>query len=75
MEGKHLVITCTLTLSNKEIPTHPQIDCGATGIAYMDQDFAHHHQIQLQESKEKRHVEVIDGRPTDSGDIMHVAKV
>jgi len=75
MEGKHLVITCTLTMNNQEIPTHALIDCGATGIAFMDQDFARHHQIPLQELKEKRQVEVIDGRPIESADITHIAKV
>jgi len=75
MEGKHLVITCTLTVNNQEIPTHALIDCTATGIAFMDQDFARHHQIPLQESKEKRQVEVINGRPIESGDITQIAKV
>jgi len=48
---------------------HALIDCGATGIAFMDQDFARHHQIPLQELKEKKQVEVINGRPIESGDI------
>ena len=75
MEGKHFVITCTLTVNNQEIPTHPLIDGGATGIAFMDQGFARHHQIPREESKEKQHVEVIDGRLIESGDITHIAKV
>jgi len=74
MEGKHLVITCSLTVNNQEIPTHALIDCGASGIAFMDQDFARHHQIPLPELKEKKQVEVIDGRPIESGDITHIAK-
>jgi hypothetical protein len=41
----------------------------------MDQDFVCHHQIPLQEMKEKKQVEVIDGRPIESGDITHIAKV
>ena len=41
----------------------------------MDQDFARHHKIPLQELKEKKQVEVIDGRPIESGDISHIAKV
>jgi len=73
-EGKHLVITCTLTVNNQEIPTHALIDCSATGIAFMDQDFARHLQIPLHELKEKRQVVVIDGRPSESGDIAHIAK-
>jgi len=48
MEGKHLVITCTLIVNNEEIPTHALIDCGATGITFMNQDFARHHSIPLQ---------------------------
>jgi hypothetical protein len=49
LEGKHLVITCTLTVNNKEIPIHVLNDCRAMGIPLMDQHFASHHQISLQE--------------------------
>jgi hypothetical protein len=41
----------------------------------MDQDFARHYQIPLQEPKKKTQVEVIDGRPIESGDNTHIAKV
>ena len=41
----------------------------------MDQDFARHHQIPLQELQERRLVKVIDGRPIESGDITYIAKV
>ena len=75
MEGKRLVITCSMTVNNQEIPTHALIDCGATGIAFMDQDFARHHQIPLQELKEKKQVEVIHRRPIESGYITHIANV
>jgi len=75
MEGKHLVISCTLTVNNQEIPTHALIDCGATGIAFMDQDCARHHQMPHEELKPKRQVAVIDRRNLESGDITHVAKV
>jgi len=75
MDGKHLVITCTLTMNDQEILTHALIDCGGTGMAFMDQDLARDHQIPLQGLKEKRHVEVIDGRPIESRDITYVAKV
>jgi len=49
MEGKHFVITCTLTVNDQDIPIHALIDCRATGIAFMDQDFASQYQIPLQE--------------------------
>ena len=45
------------------------------GIAVMDQDFARQHEVPLQELKERRQVEVIDGRTIESGDITHLAKV
>jgi len=61
MEGKYLVITCSLTIHDQVIQTHALIDCGATGIAFMDQDFARHHKVPLKELKERRQVEVIDG--------------
>jgi hypothetical protein len=74
-EGKHFVITYTLPLNNHEIPTHALIDCGATGIAIMDQDFAHHLQIPLRKLNQNQFVEVINGRPIESGDITYIAKV
>jgi hypothetical protein len=75
MQGKHVVITCSLTVNDQEIPTHALIGCGATGIVFMDHDFARHHHVPLQDLKEKIHVEVIDGRPIESGDMTHIAKV
>jgi hypothetical protein len=75
MEGKHLITTSTLTVNNWEIPTHALIDCEATGIVFMDQDFACHYQIPLQELKDKKQVEVFDGRPIESGDITNIARV
>src|SRR5882757_4701498 len=74
MEGKHLVITCSLTVNNQKILTHAFIDCGATGIAFMDQDFARHRQIPIQELTETKEVEFINGRPLESGEITHIAK-
>jgi len=75
MEGKHVVINCTLTVNNQEIPTYGLTDCGATGIAFMDQDIGRHHQIPFQQLRETRQVKVIEGRPIQSADITHVAKV
>jgi len=73
MEGKHLVITCTLAVNIQQIPTHALIDCGAMGIAFMNQDFASHHQIPLRELREKQQPKVIDRRPIESDDITHIA--
>jgi predicted aspartyl protease len=47
MDGKHLIMMCTLSLNGKEIPTHTLIDYGAMGYAFIDQDFANHHELPL----------------------------
>jgi hypothetical protein len=75
LKGKHLVITCTLTVNHQEIPAQWLINCGTNSIAFMDQDFDRHHQTPLQELKYSRQVNVIKRRPIESWDISHVAKV
>jgi hypothetical protein len=75
MQGKDFIKTSTLTVNNLEIPTNALINCRAPGVPCMDQDYAHHLPIPLQESKETRHVEVIIRRPLKSGDITHVANL
>jgi hypothetical protein len=74
-EETHLVITCTLTVPDQVIPTHALIDCRATGISFMDQDFPGNHQIPLEEFKNKIQVEAINGRPIKSLDITYIAQV
>jgi len=71
MERKHLVILCNLSFGDKTIASHALIDCGATGVAFVDEDFARHHQLPLTPLKYPRALEVIDGRPISSGDITH----
>jgi len=73
MEGKHLVVLCRISFGNRTVATHALIDCGATGIAFIDEDFARHHQLPLTPLQYPRSLEVIDGRPISSGDITHVA--
>ena len=75
MESKHLVVKCSLKIEDKIIDTHALIDCGATGIAFIDKDFVRHHQIQEKELKDPRELEVIDGRPIESGTITTMAKL
>jgi predicted aspartyl protease len=74
MDGKHLVMTCTLSLNGKDIPTHALIDCGATGYAFIDQDFANHYELPLCPLKTPHALEVIDGRKISSGDITRLAE-
>ena len=74
LEGQHLVITCTITTESLPISTVALIDCGATGFAFIDESFAQRHNLPLQRLSTERNLEVIDGRPIDSGPITHVAK-
>jgi hypothetical protein len=75
MESKHLVVKYTLKIGDKLVDTHALIDCGATGIAFIDKDFVRHHQLEEKELKEARELEVIDGRPIESGTITTMAKL
>lgn len=50
------------------------IDCGATAIAFVDESFARHYNLPLHKLQNPRIVEVIDGRPIESGHITHLAK-
>jgi hypothetical protein len=61
MDGNHLIVTCTLSLNHKEISTHALINSGATGYAFIDQDFANRHQLSPRPLKKPRALEVIDG--------------
>jgi hypothetical protein len=72
MDGNHLVVMCTLSLNNKEIPTHTLMDCGATGYAFIDQDFTDYHQLLPRPLKTPCALEVIAGRKISSGDITHM---
>jgi transposase InsO family protein len=75
LDGKHLVITCTIIVNENSIRTYALIDCGATGIAFMDESFARRHQVPLEKLSQPRVLEVIDGRPIESGAITHLAWV
>jgi hypothetical protein len=60
IDGNHLVAMYTLSLNTKEIPTHALMDYGATGYAFIDQDFANCHQLPLCTLKTPHALEVID---------------
>ena len=71
LEGNHLVVACKINL----IPSHALIDCGATGYAFVDKDFATTHSLPPYPLKQHRAIEVIDGRTISSGDVTHMTKV
>ena len=74
LDGKQNINSCTLSFGDIRIQTRALIDCGATGYAFIDEGFARKYQILRFHLKKSRIVEVIDGRPTASGDITHLAK-
>jgi hypothetical protein len=61
IDGNHLVMTCTLSLNTKAIPTYALINCGATGYAFIDQDFANYHKLPLCPLKIPHALQVING--------------
>jgi predicted aspartyl protease len=72
IDGNHLIMTWTLSLNTKDIPTCALIDCVATGYAFIDQDFANHHKLPLYPLKTPRALDIIKGRKTSSGHITHI---
>ena len=73
MEGDHLVVACQLPRDpSSVVSSNALIDNGPTGFAFMDEDFARHHQFPLIPLKQPRTLEVIDGRPNASGMITHL---
>ena len=76
LEGNHLVISCTINKnSSNNVPIHALIDCGATGYAFVDDEFAHYHSLPRYRLKTERELGVIDGRPIKSGNITHMTKI
>ena len=75
MHGLHMIVTCSLHDNNKMIKTHALIDCGATGYAFIDKQFARRNNLPLYKLKSPRTLHVIDGRQSAAGDITHITKV
>jgi predicted aspartyl protease len=75
LEGQDLVVTCTISPGDQTVKTVALVDCGATGYAFVNESFARHHNLPLHRLREERVVEVIDGRPIETGPITHLAKL
>jgi hypothetical protein len=67
----HPLIECSLNT----VRSHALIDCGATGLAFIDENFARQHHWDLIPLHEPRDLEVIDGRRISFGAITHVVKL
>ena len=75
MDGTHMIVTCSLHDNSNVIKSHALIDCGATGYAFIDEDFARRNNLPLHRLHTPRTLHVIDGRPSASGAITHITKV
>ena len=75
IDGNHLVVVCNIIDNQVVIKTHALIDSGATGYAFIDEDFTRRNNLPLYALKEPRSLTVNDGRPISSGDITHLTKI
>ena len=73
--GSHVVISGELNDGTSPLPTHALVDSGATGYAFADELYVRDHNLPLFKLKQPRRLEVIDGRPVESGDITHLTNV
>jgi hypothetical protein len=75
MDGNHLVIPYTLSDYDIKIDTHALVDCGCTGLSFMNEAFARQYNFPCHQLKNPKTVEVIDGRPISWGDIMEYVEI
>ena len=75
MDGIHMFVTCSLHDNSNVIKSHPLVDCGATGYAFIDEDFTRRNNLPLHRLHLPRTLHDIDGRPSSSGAITHITKV
>ena len=71
----HNIISTQIQNESCLISTHALVDCGATGFAFIDEEFARGHNFPLFKLEKPRYLEVIDGRPIESSLIMHMTKL
>jgi hypothetical protein len=62
MDGNHLIVICTLHDQGNVIKSHALIDCGATGYAFIDEDFACHQHRHLHLLGSPGNLTIIDKR-------------
>ena len=75
LDGSHLIVQYTLVDPHRRLDSHALVDCGASGFSFIDWEFARQHNLTQYTLKEPRWLEVLDGRPIDSGDITHMVKM
>lgn len=51
------------------------LDSGASGKGFIDETFAHANKLTFYELRNRRRLNVVDGRPSSAGDITHIVKL
>ena len=74
LDGNHIVVKCSLRRHNPIIET-ALCDTGATGYAFIDENFPRQHNLQKYKLPTSRPVNEIDGRPIASRDVTHMVKL
>ena len=59
--NEHLMIDCTLDYNNQSLSLPALVDTGASGVAFIDQTFAHQHNYALIPLPTPRTLEVVNG--------------
>jgi len=75
LEGEHLFVAATLHNGDHSIQTPAMIDTDAMGFAFIDENFVRQHKFRCYRLNPPRDLEVIDGRPIESGQITYLPKV
>ena len=75
LDGNHIIITTEFEKDSSNTNTYALVDCGATGYAFDDKEFSRDHESSSYKLKKPRCLEVIDGRPIESGLIIHITKL
>ena len=75
LDGNHIIISTQIQDESSLISTHALVDCSATGFAFINEEFVRDHNFPLFKLKKPCCLEVIDGRPIESGLIMHMTKL
>ena len=74
LDENNIVVNCSLRRHDPIIET-ALCDTGATGYAFIDENFACQHTLPKYKLQTPSPLDVIHGRPIASGDISHMVKV
>jgi hypothetical protein len=75
MDGHYLVVLYTLSNHDIKIDTHTLVDCGCTGLSFMNEAFTCQHNFPCYQLKNPKTVEVIDHHPISLGNITEYVEV